>query len=95
MFQVVATPDTSESGESADNEEEEEPIPSKPASRDTSAAIEEETPAVEEYYVQQEVHPRDISEDSEVERQPREESDREPEEEEYYVDNRTQQHCLY
>ena len=93
-FRVVATPDASESGESADNKEE-EPIPSEPASRDTSTAIEEETLAVEEYYVQQEVHPRDTSEDSEVERQPREESDRELGEEEYYVNNRTQWHRLH
>ena len=92
-FRVVATPDASESGESADNEEEEEP--SEPASRDTDTAIEEETPAVEEYYVQQEVYPRNSSEDSEVERQPREESDREPGEEDYYVDNRTRRHQLY
>ena len=92
-FRVVATPDASESGESADNEEEEES--NEPASRDTNTAIEEEPPTVEEYYVQQEVHPRDSSEDSEVERQPREESDREPGEEEYHVDNRTQRHQFY
>ena len=94
-FRVVATPDASESGESAENEEEEEPIPSEPASRNTSAAIEEESPAVEEYYVQQEVHPRDTSKDSEVKGQPREESDRELGEEEYYVDNRTRRHQLH